>query len=142
MVDIEFNLENEITIVEAKLDELFQSAIDEFLQKTLIDINSVCFIANSKQIDPQQKVEDYMSDIDKQNNKITVIVNQVNKEECKNEKQTIISSKDIICPNCKEPCRFTIDNYKIKLFDCGHNHITNDIKFEDFYKTQERENQI
>ena len=80
-----------------------------------------------------------MSDIDKQNNKITVFVNYVNKEEYKNEKQTIIRSKDIICPKYKEPCRFTIDYYKIKLFDCAYNHITNNIKFDEFYKTQERE---
>ena len=49
-----------------------------------------------------------MSDIDKQNNKITVFVNYVNKEEYKNEKQTIIRSKDIICPNFKEPCSLII----------------------------------
>ena len=126
MVNVEFNLNNTMTIIKAKSDDPFQLIIEQYIQKTSIEPNSFHFIANSKEIEPQQIVESYMSDIDKQNNKITVFVNR-------------IFYKDIICPECKEPCRFTIDNYKIKLFDCGHNHITNDIKFEDFYKTQERE---
>ena len=44
-----------------------------------------------------------------------------------------------ICPKCKESCRLTINNYKIKLFDCPYNQITNNIKFDDFYKIQEKE---
>ena len=139
MVNVEFNLNQNIEIIEARLDSPFQYIIEQFVQKASIEPNSVYFIANSKQIEPHKTVENYMNDIDKQNNKITVFVNSVNTEECKNKEQDIIHSKDIICPKCKEPCRFTIDNYKIKLFDCAYNHITNDIKFDDFYKTQERE---
>ena len=136
MFDVEFKLDQKIIIIPAKIDELFQFIISQFIQKTSIEPNSVYFVANSKQIDPQQSIEKYMSDIDKKNNTISVFVNSINKEVYKNEKQTINHLKDIICPKCKEPCRFTIDNYKIKLFDCIHNHVTSDIKFDDFYKTQ------
>ena len=139
MVNVEFNLNNNMTIIQAKPDDPFQLIIELYIQKTSIEPNSFHFIANSKEIEPQQTVESYMSDIDKQNNKITVFVNYVNKEEYKNENKKIIKSKDIICPKCKEPCRFAIDNYTIKLYDCNFNHITNNIKFDEFSKTQERE---
>ena len=136
MVDIEFNFNQKIIMIHAKLDEPFQLVIEQYIQKALIKPNSVYFIANSKLIEPKQTVENHMNDIDKQNNKIVVFVNLINKE---NENKIITYSKDIICPQCKEPCRFTIDNYKIKLFDCAHNHINSNIKLADFYETQKKE---
>ena len=126
MVNVEFNLNQKITTLQTKLDEPFQFIIEQYIKKSLIEPNSVYFIVNSKPIEPKQTIENHMNDIDKQNNKITVFVNR-------------IFSKDIICPECKEPCRFTIDNYKIKLFDCIHNHKIDNIKLSDFYETQKNE---
>ena len=134
MVDVVFDLNQAITVIQAKLDETFQVVIDKFIQKTLIEPNSVYFIANAKPINPQQTVESQMSNLNKQNKRITVLVNSIDKDE---QEKVIIQSKDIICPDCKEPCRYIIENYQIKLFDCCKNHITNDIKFIDFNKTQE-----
>ena len=48
----------------------------------------------------------------------------------------IVKSKDIICPRCKEPCRITIENYKIKLYECINDHKKENIKFLDFDNTQ------
>ena len=111
MVDVEFDFNQKITIIQAKLDEPFQFIIDQYIQKDSINPNCVYFVVNSKLIEPHQKVENYMSDIDKQNNKLSVVVHLINEEkEIKNEKQFIIQSKDIVCPECKEPCRFTLDN--------------------------------
>ena len=101
MVDVEFKLNQEIIIIQAKIDESFQFIISQFIQKTSIEPNSVYFVANSKQIEPQKSIEKYMSDIDKQNNKIRVFVNLINKEGYKTEMQTINHSKDIICQNAK-----------------------------------------
>ena len=136
MVDVVFDLNQAITVIQAKLDDPFQVVIDKFIQKTLIDPNSVYYIANAKPIDPQQTVENQMSDLNKQNKKITILVNSIDKDD-QDKEQVIIQSKDIICPECKEPCRYTIENYQIKLFDCCNKHINNGIKFIDFNKTQE-----
>ena len=136
MVDVVFDLNQAITVIQAKLDEPFQVVIDKFIQKTLIDPNSVYYIANAKPIDPQQTVENQMSDLNKQNKKLTILVNSIDKDD-QDKEQVIIQSKDIICPECKEPCRYTIENYQIKLFDCCKKHINNGIKFIDFNKTQE-----
>ena len=136
MVDVVFDLNQTITTIQAKLDEPFQEVIDKFIQKTSIESNSVYFIANGKPINPQQTVESQMSNLNKQNKKLIVLVNSIDKNDQDKEK-VIIQSKDIICPECKEPCRFTIENYKIKLTDCCNNHTINNIKFIDFTKTQE-----
>ena len=79
MVNIVLNLNKNIIIIQEKSDDPFQFIIEQYIQKTPIEPNSFYFIDNSKGIDPQQTVENYMSDIDKQNNKVTVFVNYVNK---------------------------------------------------------------
>ena len=110
MVDVVFDLNQAITVIQAKLDEPFQVVIDKFIQKTLIDPNSVYYIANAKPINPQQTVENQMSDLNKQNKKLIILVNSIDKDDQDKEK-IIIQSKDIICPNCKEPCRYKLENY-------------------------------
>ena len=60
-----------------------------------------------------------------------------------NKKQVNSESNAIICPKCKEPCRITLDNYNIKLYDFINGHTIDSIKFDDFQKTQElNESQI
>ena len=83
-----------------------------------------------------------MSDLNKQNKKMQVLVNEI-EENDRDKDQATIKSKDIICPNCKEPCRIKTDNYKIKLYECINGHETSDIKITDFENTQKiNESQI
>ena len=82
-----------------------------------------------------------MSNSDKQNKKMQVLVDQI-EENDKDKDQVIIKSKEIICPNCKEPCRIKTDNYKIKLYECINGHEIS-IKIKDFEDTQKiNESQI
>ena len=43
MVEIEFNLNQVITYIQAKLDDAFQDVINKFMQKSLIEPDSVNF---------------------------------------------------------------------------------------------------
>ena len=76
-----------------------------------------------------------MSEAEKKIKKISVLVNNIEGVEQDNQ-PVIVQSKEIICSECKEPCIFTIENSKIKLFNCKNNHTIKDIKFTDFNKTQ------
>ena len=138
MVEIEFNFEHRITVIQANLDDTFQDVFNKYFQKSNIALNSVHFVANGIIINPEQKVRSQMNNIN--NNKIQVLV-FLNDEE--NEENVITKSKDIICPKCFEPCRIKIDNYKIVLYGCINKHITNNIKIKDFPNTQKiNESQI
>ena len=143
MVEIEFDYNQRITVIQAKLDESFQNLINKFFQKSLLQPGSVYFLANGKHIDnPQNKVESFMSDLNKQNKKMPVLVKEI-EENDKDKDQATIKSKDIICPNCKEPCRIKTDKYKIKLYECINGHETSNIKITDFANTQKiNESQI
>ena len=50
MVEIEFNFNQVITNVQAKLDDPFQDVINKFMQKSLLDPGSVNFLANGRVI--------------------------------------------------------------------------------------------
>ena len=135
MIEIEFNYNQLITNIQAKIDDLFQDVINKYIQKSLLEPNSANYLVNGRIINPNDPVESYMSKLDKENKRMKILVSMTEKDDL-NKEQVIIKSKDIICPQCKEPCRITIDNYKIKLFECVNNHITENIKFIDFDNTQ------
>ena len=136
MVDIEFNYNQRITVVQAKLDEPFQNIIKHYLQKSSLQPGSVYFLANGNQIkNPQNEVKFFADDFIKQNKKMQILVNMLNPDQ-KDKGPVIVKAKDIICPDCKEPCRITIENYKIKLYECVNRHETRNIKITDFENTQ------
>ena len=134
MITIEFNCGQMITIIQANLSEPFRIPLNKFAQKTLILLNSVNFIANGLTIDSENTVESHMSNLNKKDKKMIVLVDPVyisNKNEVK------IQSNDFICPVCKESCRIKIEDYHVKLFKCINGHITSGIRIDDFNKTQE-----
>ena len=114
MIEIEFNNNQLITNIQAKVDDSFKDVINKFIQKSLLEPDSVNFIVNGKIVNPNESVESHMSNLDKENKNMKILVSMIEKDD-PNKKQVIIKSKDIICPQCKEPCRITTDNYKIKL---------------------------
>ena len=116
MIEIEFNYNQVITNIQAKIEDPFQDVINKFLQKSLLEPGSVNFLANGGVINPNESVQSHMSNYDKVNKKMKILVTMAIQDE-PNTEQVIIKSKDIICPQCKEPCRITTENYKIKLFE-------------------------
>ena len=135
MVEIEFNFNQVITNIQAKLDDPFQDVISKFMQKSLLQPDSVNFLVNGKVINPNESVESHMSNLNKENKKMKIIVTMTENVD-PNKEQVIAKSKDIICPQCKEPCRITTENSKIKLYECVNGHTIEDIKFIDFDNTQ------
>ena len=133
MVTIEFDFNEKITIIQANLSDPFRVPLNQFFQKTSIQPNSVNFFANGLTIIPEDTVEIYMSYLDKQEQKISVLVDPIY---ISNQNEVRIQSNDIICPECKEPCQIKIEDYHFKLFKCINGHVTNGIRIDDFNKTQ------
>ena len=136
MVEVVFDLNQTVTVIQARPDEPFQDVVNKFIQKTSIDPNSIYYIANAQPVDLESTVEKQMNQNNKQNKKLSVLVNSLEQND-EFKEEVIVQSKDIICPECKEPCRYTINNGQIKLLECINNHTSSNIKFVDFWKTQE-----
>ena len=66
MVEIEFNFNQAITNIQAKLDDQFQDVINKFMQKSSLQPGSFNFLANGKVINPNESVESHMSNLNKE----------------------------------------------------------------------------
>ena len=128
MINIEFNFNNEITIIQAKVKDKFKDVINKYLQKSLLDPNFLSFLANNKEINPEEEIEKIMNEKNKEYKYLTIIV------------QVIDKSKEIICPGCQEPCRIEVYNYKLKLLGCKKKHSHDNIYIKDFPITQKINN--
>ena len=132
MVEVEFNYQQNTLIIQSNLNELFEEIIQRYINKTNLDINDIYFISNGLNINKKDKLENIMSESDKLNKKIIILVYSINNKINTNIKK----SNDIICPECKEICRYEISNYRIKLYDCKNGHTKENIKLDEFENTQ------
>jgi len=98
------------------LEETFQDVIKNYFQ-------------TFKNSDSSNK----MSQLNIEDKRIKVVISLLNEE---NQEHAFYKSKEIICPKCNEPCLYKLENHLIKLYDCINNHITDNIKINDFPNTQ------
>ena len=140
MVEIEFNLNQVPIVIQAKLDDLFKVAINQFIQKNIdrikTNINNIHFFSSGKQMKSEESIESQMTELEKKNKKMKVLVSIMD-DENKNNEEINVKSKDIVCPKCYEPCRIKLENYRIKLYGCVNNHEIINMKISDFPKSQE-----
>ena len=126
MVKVEFNYLQNIIKIQANINDSFQLIIEKYLNKINLDINNIYFLSNGKKISKDDILGNIMNESDKRNNKIIILVYSIN----------IIKSNEIICPICKEICKYYINNYKIYLYGCKNRHIIKDIKLNEFINKQ------
>ena len=134
MVEIEFNYLQDKTIIQANLNDPFSKIISNFINKTQLDLNNLCFLSNGKNLNKSETINQIISDSEKRNKKMTILVQSL--DNTINISNNIIQSNDIICPSCKEICKLEIKNHRIKLYGCKNGHIKENIKFQEFNSTQ------
>ena len=81
MVEIEFNFNQAITNIQANLGKPFQDVINKFMQKSLLQPGSVNFLANGKVINLNESIESHMSNLNKENKKMNIIVTMIENDE-------------------------------------------------------------
>ena len=134
MIEIEFNYQHNITIIKANIDVPFEEIVKKFINKTNLDIDKIFFLCNGKYLNNNEEFQ-HIVNSKNFNDKIAILVLPINSS-INIGNNNIIKSNDIICPQCKEICKYDIKNYKIKLYDCKNGHVTENIKLADFDITQ------
>ena len=132
MIEVQFELDQIKTIINAKLEEPFQNIIDRYLTKILQKPDSLYFISKDKPMKANESIGNQMNEQEKKDKRIIIQAFILEKE---NKDEIIIKSKDVICSQCKEPCRLKIENTKITLYECPNGHKDN-IKLIKFDNTQ------
>ena len=131
-IKIEFNLNQTKFIIYADPNEPFKNVVDKYIIKAKLKPGAVCILVNGK-INPEGTVESLMTPINKEKNTLSVIVESFDNS---NEEKKLIKSKDIICPECYEPCKIKLEENKITLYDCPNKHKKEKIKVLDLPSTQ------
>ena len=73
---------------------------------------------------------------DKRRNKMNFLVVEAIIPIQNQTEDIIIKSKNIICPECKEDIKISIDDYVINLFECKNKHDIDNIFLDKFDSTQ------
>ena len=133
MVEVVFDYKQIQTIIQANLEDSFNTIINKFVNKTNLNLNEIYFLSNGKNIKNSDIIENIMSESDKKNKRIIILVYSVDNN---HENTNVIKSNDIICPTCKELCKYELKDYKIKLYGCKNGHEIDNIKLDDFNNKQ------
>ena len=135
MVELIFSYNQVQTIIQANLNDSFNSIIQKYVNKSKLDINNIYFVSNGQKIPNNKKVENIMNNTEKKSKRKMILVLSINST-INNINTNMIKSKDIICPTCKEPCIYEIKEHKIKLYECKNGHEIDNIKLDDFNNKQ------
>ena len=142
MVEIEFDYLQIKTKIQVNMNDSFEIAAKKYVTKAQLDINKLSFLANGRVIKMNDIIENIMSQLEKQENKMKIIVvsinNTININNSNNDEASSaqIPLNEVICPICKEPCKLEMKNYKIKLFGCKNRHKTENIKLDEYMNYQ------
>ena len=55
MVQVEFYFNQTLTVIQSNLEDTFKEVIYKYIQKTMMNTESLYFIANGKMINPDKK---------------------------------------------------------------------------------------
>ena len=134
MAEVKFTYEGRNTSVQCDENEKIKDIIKKFMIKINKGENTnLYYLYNGGRINEDLTFNEQANQLDKNRKKMNVIVYN-NFEELK--KNNEITSKDIICLDCKEDCLIDIKNFKINFNGCKNNHAYNNILLNFYELTQ------
>ena len=131
MASIEFIYNENIILIQCDIKDRMKEIINKYILKTSINKNSVIFLYSGNIIDEELNLSEIIG-----NDKIEKIRILVYSLDVINNNKSIIKSKYIICPKCKENIKYNLKDYKIYLYECKNGHRIGNILLNEFEKTQ------
>ena len=120
-IQIVFNYKCLDTLIQLNQNMKFIDIVKNFKKKTKTEGKFFYFIYNGSVINNAELTfNEIANDDDKKRKKMNILVeeNYLDNHSTKSDFNSIIKSKNIICPECKEDMQFNIKNYLITLNDC------------------------
>ena len=134
MSSIIFTYNGVQTSIQCNKEDKLKDICSKFWSKNPGNKNNIYYVYGGKILDLNLTFNEVTNNKNDINNKINVLI--LNEENNSLKNDTLIKSKEIICPKCFENCLLSFIDYKINLSDCKNGHITKNISFEEFDKTQ------
>ena len=101
MSSIEFIYYQNSILIQCDINDRMKEIINKYILKASIDKNSVIFLYSGNIIDEELKLSEIIGKDKK--DKIKILVNSLDNI---NDNKSIIKSKYIICPKCKENVKY------------------------------------
>ena len=89
-----------------------EEIIKKFKTKIGNEINNEYYLYNGNMINKNNKLEEIINNEDKENNKMKILVIDIDET---NDDNNLEEIKEIICPECKENVIINIKDYKLKM---------------------------
>ena len=135
MVEIEFEFNQNRTVIQVNLNDKFEEALKKYINKTKLELNKLYFLSNGDHTNNSEISQNIMNESKKQKKRMKILVYSKDTLSM-NDSKNLIKSKEVICPICNESCKYKIENYKIKLYDCKNGHTTENIRLNDYMDKQ------
>ena len=159
MINIKLDFQQIESIIEVNPTEKFEAVAKKFANDNQIQLKDIFFLSNGRVIDMDDIINNIMSSLERQNNEMKILViplktiininnyvNNINNNNIINNKiiNNDINNNDIgdihyhevICPFCKESCKFEMKNYRITLSGCKNGHKMENIKLNEYLNHQ------
>ena len=140
MCEVVFSYQGQRYLIQCNQNDTLKEIIQKFIAKSSLEKEKIYFLYSGESLKEELTFEQTINNEDKANNKMNILVSSIDDDNEKSDdkesnKKNMVKSNNIICPKCGEKAKIDFKNYKISL-TCKNNHITNDIPFEEFEKTQ------
>ena len=135
MAKVIFIYKGQKTSIICKNEDKMKDIINIFKTRYNINIDLLYFIYNGNIINLELSFNEQANSIDLGRNEMNILVYE-SKEYTNINNPIIVKSKEVICPECDESCRFNIKDYKIDLYECKNNHKMNNLLLDEYNNTQ------
>ena len=133
MCEAIFKYNGQNYLIQCNQNDKIKEIKKKFLSKSALNKDNIYCIYSGGTLNEELTFEQSINSQDKASNKMNIIVE--NNQNIESDKSKMVKSKNVICPKCGERANIDFKNYKISL-SCKNKDITNDIPFEEFNKTQ------
>ena len=140
MSQVIFNYKGRNTIIQCNENEKMKDIFLRFCSKPKVDRNHLLFTYDGKSgndLNEELTFIQMANSMDKQRKIMNFLVDNIKEiDNNENNNNSIMKSKDIICPECGENINIKIKNYKISLYDCKNGHKIDNLSLDEFEESQ------
>ena len=120
MDEVHFIYKGKETFIHCKKEDILIDVCKKYCLKMKLDLKNLIFFYGGDVLNLDFELKT-IDEINKEKSKMNILVRDKN-DDIENEKERIIKSKDIICPQCGELCLLNFNEYKIELNNCKNKH--------------------
>ena len=133
MTQIDFHYKGNILSLHCQKEEKMKDIYNSFCKKASINIKLVFFLYDGQILDDKLQLRNIINNEDEKRNKMSILVYSIDKME---ENNSLIKTKQALCPKCLENAKIKFHNYLITIYGCKNNHKTQNILLDQYEKTQ------